>query len=429
MTNCSVRLSTTLRSLLARFIAAALLPASLLCHAAGAEPSATAASNPQASASAAQGDSKQGNNEKGNKDSNPEGKNSGPNPAPNQGPRKPEAPASPASAATLQLHAAPAQLRSWPLAVFVATDLTAAEQPVLKLHFGHSVRTAEDSYCVLENPQVQRHAKWMDGPATMRGVETQNAGPHVSTTTELNGTLLLFNAEQNTDKCHIPLSNSVTRVRPQLLWQQPGCTDCSVIAEQPLLLGTPLIAAGWSALLLIGFTGLLKLLCGRQHRLIELLLKDGRLSLAKWQMALWTYAIGFVLLYIFLLRLDFSSPPETLYLLMFSATATAWISRLAGPPLPPAGALAMPLPETRGAELPVWRWSDLLSAPDGDPEGARLALSRAQMFFWTVVLALAFVVKSMLLSAVWSIPIEVLALMGVSQLGYLGGKYGGGLAR
>jgi hypothetical protein len=79
--------------------------------------------------------------------------------------------------------------------------------------------------------------------------------------------------------------------------------------------------------------------------------------------------------------------------------------------------------ETTGSISTVvtWHWGDLirLFTPGRRPE---LSLSKAQMLFWTVLLLVLFLSKSILEGAIWEVPWPLVALMGFSQAGYLAPK-------
>jgi len=66
--------------------------------------------------------------------------------------------------------------------------------------------------------------------------------------------------------------------------------------------------------------------------------------------------------------------------------------------------------------------SDLVSIPSPDGTTTTLALSRAQMLFWTLIVVAMFIAKSVMTQSLWDIPWALVALLGVSQVGYLGGK-------
>jgi hypothetical protein len=64
------------------------------------------------------------------------------------------------------------------------------------------------------------------------------------------------------------------------------------------------------------------------------------------------------------------------------------------------------------------RLGDLVAAIDEDGQ-ERLSLARAQMLFWTGLTVVLFVVKSVLEGTLWEVPWQMVALMGISQVGYL----------
>ena len=55
-------------------------------------------------------------------------------------------------------------------------------------------------------------------------------------------------------------------------------------------------------------------------------------------------------------------------------------------------------------------------------QAPELSLAKAQMLFWTVLLLVLFVSKSILDGAIWEVPWALVALMGFSQAGYLAPK-------
>jgi hypothetical protein len=48
-----------------------------------------------------------------------------------------------------------------------------------------------------------------------------------------------------------------------------------------------------------------------------------------------------------------------------------------------------------------------------------LLLAKAQLLFWTLLLLVLFISKSILDGAIWEVPWPLVALMGFSQTGYL----------
>jgi hypothetical protein len=51
-----------------------------------------------------------------------------------------------------------------------------------------------------------------------------------------------------------------------------------------------------------------------------------------------------------------------------------------------------------------------------------LSIAKAQMVFWTGLMLALFVIKSVLDGRLWDVPWEMVALMGMSQAGYVSGS-------
>jgi hypothetical protein len=185
------------------------------------------------------------------------------------------------------------------------------------------------------------------------------------------------------------------------------------------------------------------------------------------QIALWTSAIGLVVFFYGLIRLEVPAIPTTLLVLMGLSLATGGVSFLAPPPRSTVSGDKENFPEraeprtaiepanragatelgsvpsatnvktaSENTELPgsatmtpispkvVPKLSDLIqNFPSSGPP--QLSLSRAQMLFWTVIAVILFVAKSALEGELWPVPWELVGLMGISQLGYLVPKFYG----
>lgn len=171
-----------------------------------------------------------------------------------------------------------------------------------------------------------------------------------------------------------------------------------------------------------------------RSRVGELVLgKDGRLSLWRLQIAVWTVTVGAVVYGHGLVQLNVPSIPESIVALLGLSLLTGGISYLGtdqkaqpphapapgsagaallpAPPQPPAPVLAVP------AEPGLWRLADLVS-DEGVPSNAR-----AQMLPWTVLMVVLFVLKSVLNGVIWEAPWAMIALMGISQGSYLAPKF------
>jgi hypothetical protein len=143
-----------------------------------------------------------------------------------------------------------------------------------------------------------------------------------------------------------------------------------------------------------------------------LLGSDGKMSLSHVQAALWTLAIGAVLLSYGLSRSEVPKIPSALVALMGLSFATNGFARV-------RSGVARALPT--GA-INTWRVSDILVAPHTDPGAGTVTLERAQMLFWTLALVGLFVAKSVLEGTMWDVPWELVALTGFSQAAYLSAK-------
>jgi hypothetical protein len=153
-------------------------------------------------------------------------------------------------------------------------------------------------------------------------------------------------------------------------------------------------------------------------RIFELLIdkETDTLSLAKFQFFVWTAVALFGYLYLMLSRsliqgsIEFVDIPEGLPgILLISASTSVFsvgITNIKG---------------SKGSGIVHPSWSDLLT------NGGLLAPERFQFFIWTVVGAISFIVlvvsqKPENILDLPKVPAGFLQLMGVSSLGYLGGK-------
>jgi hypothetical protein len=150
---------------------------------------------------------------------------------------------------------------------------------------------------------------------------------------------------------------------------------------------------------------------------------EGRLSLAQTQIALWTIAVGGVVLGYGMLRLEIPTIPNSVLALMGASLATGGLaffgdarkqaaSADGAPALAPVPAQAGPASPPR----PLALRNLVLVFPPAEGE---LSLSKAQMLFWTILLLILFLSKSVLDGAIWEVPWALVALMGFSQAGFV----------
>jgi ABC-type uncharacterized transport system permease subunit len=137
--------------------------------------------------------------------------------------------------------------------------------------------------------------------------------------------------------------------------------------------------------------------------------KNGKLSLSKVQMALWTGVILAVVYAYSLARTATPEIPETLLLLMGASYATRALVQWQG------GSSDIKDEQTQAIDQP--RVKPQLMHLVSDSEGC-LSLPRMQMLVWTILTIIMFITKSLLDGHMWHVPLELVALMGMSQLGY-----------
>jgi hypothetical protein len=356
-----------------------------------------------------------------------------------------------------RLYMADGQLVSWDLKVFVTADVPANQVPSLCLLTGHFVSKATaGEKRPIPARLVARRQSWTGGHAE-DGAQTQHVG-----------TMLLFKVPNDV----IPPWKPMMRVRPLLQWVGADGHAVSVLGQREVNIGNAVPAWAMTIALVAAFAVGIVLLARRtQHPGGFLLGDDGRLSLSSLQMALWTLVIGAVVFFFGVVQLDVPDIPASLVVLMgmslvtrgvtshatdkaAAATATAAaaapadaanaaasaagdaavaavVEAVAGPtaalPAPGVAPVAAPAPAPLTAKAAAdsrshWHWSDLISdtAPEGQPRP--LSLSRAQMLFWTLLLIILFLSKSILSGMLWEVPWELIALMGISQAGYLAPK-------
>jgi len=285
------------------------------------------------------------------------------------------------------------QLRSHTLEVFATTSIPRSRHPRLQLRTAHAVTTkdpGEDTWFV---------------PVAVATNQTRTitlAGVDQAAT----GTLILFDVS----KYPVNGLKPMTRLRPVLAWDDEGVPPCDpkaagntcrvLIGDEEVNLGNPIAAYAWSAFVLLSLLLALLIVC--RASVIDLLRgKDGRLSLSRFQAAAWTLAIGWVVMsFGFMLRASPDLPWQVAVLMGLSLT-TATVSY--------RKEVVSSHPDSVRQSL-----TDLIVG-----EGGQVSLARVQMLVWTVISLVLFVSKSILQGVVWAVPEELVALMGLSQAGYL----------
>jgi len=289
------------------------------------------------------------------------------------------------------------QLISHGLAVYVTTNLTASQKPLLRLLRSHAITEATaDEDKPLTPVLVVPGQQW---------TETY-LGRQVTPT----GTILMFNTA--------PMSlagKAMVRVRPMLSWDGGGC----VLGPSEINVADIRFAIAWTVAVVV-ITLLLVVILARAKKENPMLLLtglDGHLALSQAQIACWTIVVGSVVLGYGLIRREIPEIPGSLIVLMGASLATGGVAYFQD--IKKATATA-----AKGGSMPAldWRWGDLIRIFHEDGRPPELSLSKAQMLFWTVLLLLLFLSKSILEGGIWEVPWPLVALMGFSQAGYLAPK-------
>ncbi|WHZ22687.1 MAG: hypothetical protein OJF47_001799 [Nitrospira sp.] len=300
---------------------------------------------------------------------------------------------------TTRVYMPDGQLKSHSIRVYVTPDIPPNQHPRLRLLRSHAVTKKAVDEARREEPGLvapgQEWVEVVDGQAVRR-----------------SGTLLLF------DLSHLDFDyKAMLRVMPVVSWGE-GANERIAVGEQEINVGNIVAAIGWTALV-VGAAILIVILLSRRMGGSPLLLLtgvDGHLSLAQTQIACWTVAVGSVVLGYGFIKLEIPNIPTSLLALMGASLTTGGIAFFQdGKKQQTAittGAAATPRTLALGDLIRVF--------PSG--QASELSLAKAQMLFWTVLLLVLFLSKSILDGTIWEVPWGLVALMGFSQAGYLAPK-------
>lgn len=305
----------------------------------------------------------------------------------------------PGSEAVARIYMPDGQLESHSIRVYVTRDITLNQNPRLRLLRSHAVTKKAVDEAKLEEPGVvapgQEWVEAVGGQLVRR-----------------SGTLLLF------DLSNLEFGfKAMLRVMPVVSWTEGGVERIAA-GEHEVNIGNIVAAVCWTALV-VGLGVVIVLVLAWRAGGDPLLFVtgvDGHLSLSQTQIACWTVTVGGVVLGYGLIRLDIPNIPLSLLALMGTSLATGGIAFFQDARKQQAAINEGVIPVRRSLAL-----GDLVRVfPVGQPP--ELSLAKAQMLFWTVLLLLLFITKSILDGEIWEVPWGLVALMGFSQAGYLAPK-------
>ncbi len=304
------------------------------------------------------------------------------------------------------------QLKSHPVRVMVEKDFEDSITPVLQLsRLGLNDISETVKHSEITPMLVARNQKMS---MLDNGVKR-----------EVSGTLLLFDLSAYDTKNYWP----VIRFIPTLKWQETvndKVVERYIVGSNEIHLGNPLPAFMWTVAIILALLLLIAYFAkADDSRLLNLICeKNGRLSLSRTQIAVWTVAIGAIVVGFGMVKFEVPNIPESLVVLMGLSLVTGGISYVnTVKPIATQnqGELSFNEGKTIDAAPVKLQLSDLIR--DNSAEGAgRVSLVRAQMIFWTVLTLFLFISKSILNGELWQVPWANVALMGMSQASYLAPK-------
>jgi hypothetical protein len=311
----------------------------------------------------------------------------------------PVTPAAKGEPPPIKIYMPDGQLSSHSIQVYVTRDILVGQNPRLRLLRSHAVTKKSEDEAKPEEPSIVA-----PGQEWVESIDGKQVGR--------SGTLLLFDLSQ-LDFDY----KAMLRVRPVVSWADAG-GERTAVGSREVNVGNIVAAIIWTASAVGVVVLIIILLSWRAggNPLLLLTGAEGHISLAQTQIACWTVAVGGLVLGYGLIRLDIPNIPTSLLALMGASLATGGIGFFQDDKKQQAAVNAGVVPVKRGLAL-----GDLVCVfPAG--QAPELSLAKAQMLFWTVLLLLLFISKSILDGAIWDVPWALVALMGFSQAGYLAPK-------
>ena len=300
------------------------------------------------------------------------------------------------------------QLLSKPVTVYVAnTNITKESQPTLQLvSLGTSTQPdANGQY----SSELLDAAPGQDWTEVVAGKNVQR-----------EGTMLIFSVKAD----DVSWYKAAVRLNPKLSWSIEQTNQSPIVTAlygRSVYLGRIWPAILWT-ILVVGALVALIWRCSvrkKNHAVYLICGDDGYLSLWRTQLVAGTLAVGSLVFCYGLIRSEVPHIPETLVALMGMSVVTGGLSSMAATKNWAARRRA-------GHELKhnpgPPRLSDLISSYSSAFHDVELSVPKAQMVFWTGIILVLFIVKSLLIGGLWEVPWEMVALTGVSQAGYVSDK-------
>jgi hypothetical protein len=202
---------------------------------------------------------------------------------------------------------------------------------------------------------------------------------------------------------------------------QPGATSttaaAAAVAAQSKETTIYLVGRWWSFAIAIGFlvVALILTVAVKSREGINFFQSpDGSVSVSKVQVWMWTMAIIFSYVYLFLWQGPPDTFPDSLWELMgISALSTGTAKYIAVV----TGKAQQPATPVVQEKIAKQNWLASMLSDDGEP-----SMMRLQMFGWTLVTVFLFLMYLHKNRELWSVPQALVILMGISHAGYLADK-------
>jgi hypothetical protein len=267
----------------------------------------------------------------------------------------------------------------------------------------------------IEPMQVAPNQEWLEkGKGAKEGLQS--------------GTLLLFRINE---KYSISAFKACTRIMPLVQWYEPKTVKGGEVVEKremiaacgrEIVLGNALGGFLWTFFIIIIFLLIVYWLARLiDENIIEFIyLSNKRVSLSLFQMAVWTIAVGFMVMWYGFMRLRVPHIPDTLIWLMGLSAGTSAAGHIQAKSIQDAIKKKRKLKKLNDEQKESGRakLGSMLTLSVEDDEFPSLA--KVQLLFWTVVTLVLFITKSYLDGQLWDVPYQLVLLMGVSQASFLG---------
>ena len=313
------------------------------------------------------------------------------------------------------------QIKSHPVRVFVKDAfVTKTMKPIL---------------CLVAIDQVTRkkyYDVWCKGPS-FRPIEVAPGQTMTYKVNEtpitINGTMMLFDISDIV----IPFYATGMRVVPVVTWISNNVTISSrgakneysrVIGEDEIYIGNSSGAILWTSFTLLLFLIVLLILSRMGGKKFFDLIKiydseSGKLSLSLTQMLLWTLAIGFMVMVFSLMFLQVPNIPDSLIALMGLSVVTGSIGHYQTNEIYKGITKSLKPNNSENQMKKIGEiLYDLIAIQKKDGNSFP-SIAKAQNLFWTIITLILFIWKSIIDGQLWSVPEELVVLMGISQVSYL----------